>query len=190
MHDDLTRFLADREPIAVEDVDWGSQMRLRMTAYLTDATPPLRYVTSARAIVMHGDQVLVVEDQDGTRHVIPGGRLEASELPEAALHREIAEETGWQVEGVRQLGLLHFRHLTPKPPDYRYPYPSFIQVIYRAEAIRHDPGRVIDDDYVVGAELVPAPMVRTIALSPVQRCLIDAVIGGRSTDRQGPDRPQ
>lgn len=190
MDDDLTRFLANLEPIAVEDVSWGSRMRLRMTAYLTDAMPPLRLVTSARAIVIHGDRILVAEDVDGERHVLPGGRLEASELPEAALHREIAEETGWQVEGVRQLGVLDFRHLTPKPPDYRYPYPTFIQVIYRAEAIWHDPGRVIDDDHVVGAELVPVPMVRAIALSPVQRCLIDAAIGGRSTDRQGRNRPQ
>lgn len=185
MHDDLMTFLADHEPIAVEDVVWGSRMRLRITAYLTDAMPPLRYVTSARAIVMHGDRILVAEDVDGGRHVLPGGRLEASELPEAALHREIAEETGWQVEGVRQLGLLHFRHLTPKPPDYRYPYPNFIQVIYRADAKRLEPGHIVDDDYVVGAELIPVPMVRTIALSPAERMFLDAAIGNHDADMPG-----
>lgn len=177
MRDDLAVFLADRDPGIVDEVVWGSRMRFRVAAYLSDDMPPLRYVTSARAVVMRGERVLVAEDSDGRRHILPGGRLEASELPEVALHREILEETGWRIGSVRQLGVLHFRHLTPKPPDYRYPYPSFIQVIYRAEASRYGPGHIVDDDYVVSTELVPMPRLRAIALTLAERMFLDAAIG-------------
>ncbi len=58
---------------------------MRLACYLTDKTPPRRYVTSARAVVSDGDCVLVVQDPSN-RHIMPGGRLEPNETPEDALH--------------------------------------------------------------------------------------------------------
>ncbi|HYH11355.1 MAG TPA: NUDIX domain-containing protein [Thermomicrobiales bacterium] len=176
MGDDLATFLAGREPNVVDEVEWASgRIRLRVSAYLDDECPPGRYITSVRAVVMRDDRVLVAEDHDGTRHILPGGRLEAGELPETA--REIAEETGWRVGGLRRLGFVHFRHLTPKPLDYRYPYPSFVQAIYRAEAAAFEPGLVIADDYVVGAEFLPADKVGATRLSSVDRLFLAATLG-------------
>lgn len=175
MSDDLTAFLAGRKPNVVDEVEW-EMLRLRVSAYLDGECPPMRYITSARAVVMRDEQVLVAEDRDGQRHILPGGRLEAGELPDVALRREIAEETGWQVGDIQPLGFVQYRHLTPKPPDYRYPYPSFVQVVYRTEGDAFDAGVIIADDYVVGAAFRPASEVRLLPLSPVDRLFLHAAL--------------
>lgn len=50
----------------------------------------------------------------------------------------------------------HIRHLTPRPPAYRYPYPSFFHVVYTAPGLRCRPEAHKADDYVQAARLVPA----------------------------------
>ena len=32
------------------------------------------------------------------------------------------------------MGIKHFHHLTPRPTDYPYPYPDFLQAIYVSRA--------------------------------------------------------
>ncbi|MGV8949660.1 MAG: NUDIX hydrolase [Cypionkella sp.] len=46
---------------------------------------------------------------------LPGGGIDAGEHPIAALHREVMEETGWHITGLRRLGA--FRRFTYMP-DY------------------------------------------------------------------------
>lgn len=55
-------------------------------------------------IILNDDQteVLLVKRKDVPVWVLPGGGIEAGETPENALIREVAEETGFQVEIVRK----------------------------------------------------------------------------------------
>ena len=58
----------------VDDVRWG-ELELRVTSRRADALPDPALVTSARAILFRGDEVMVVCDPTSV-HVLPGGRLE------------------------------------------------------------------------------------------------------------------
>jgi ADP-ribose pyrophosphatase YjhB (NUDIX family) len=131
---DVAQFLALLKPAGSADDAWGRmRMRMRMTSYVTYESPPGALVTSVRAIVHQGDHVVALRNPDGV-HVTPGGRLNPGESFEDALRREVLEETGLVIRAVRYIGFLHFRHLTPKPDDYRYPYPDFLHAMYAASA--------------------------------------------------------
>ncbi len=171
----LREFVSHREPVDVVTVAWGTDMRLRRSAYLDGASPPVAAVTSARAIVLRDDAVLVATDADGTRHILPGGRIEAGEDVETALRREIAEETGRGVGDLAPLGFLHFLHLTPRPAGYRYPYPAFAQVIFVVRASERLPAAV-PDDYVVGSTFIPVTEARRMGISTAERAFLDAAL--------------
>jgi 8-oxo-dGTP pyrophosphatase MutT (NUDIX family) len=53
---------------------------------------------SASAIVLDGDRILAVLDPISNQAVLPGGHLRWKERPQAALIREVREETGYIVE--------------------------------------------------------------------------------------------
>ena len=92
MDDELAMFLGSLTPFTEEVVAWPN-VTLHLACYLTDRTPPLRYVTSARAVVTDGDRVLLVQGPSN-RHIMPGGRLEPNETPVDTVRREVLEETG------------------------------------------------------------------------------------------------
>ena len=139
MNHTLLNHLDRCEFIAEESASWGDgHIQLRVRGYLSDMMPPLEYVTSSRAVVFRDGAVLVQRDRDST-HILPGGRRESGEPPEATLQRELLEESGWVVADPTLLGFLHFRHLTAKPPGYEYPYPDFVQVIYVTTAVTFRP---------------------------------------------------
>ncbi len=132
-HQGLKRFIAGRSPATSETVVWKPQtLEFTMTTYLASEMVPDDLVTSARCIVVRDGKVLTVTDRDGVMHILPGGRREPGEtLRETAL-REVREETGLEVVGLRQVGVMLFEHLTSKPKDYPYPYPHFMQVVFAA----------------------------------------------------------
>ena len=110
MDDELAAFLGPLTPFSREVVTWDKVViwdvgTLRLACYLTDRTPPRRYVTSARAVVTDGERVLAVQEP-GVRHILPGGRLEPGETPEDALQREVLEETGWSLASFNPIGVL------------------------------------------------------------------------------------
>ncbi len=182
----LAGFLARCEQLSEETVVWGAgagAIRLRLTTYLTTETPPLAYLTSARAIVFHRNEVLVVRDPDGC-HVIPGGRREAGETLEETLRREVLEETGWTLGPIAPLGVLHFRHLDPQPPG-PYPYPDFLNVVYAAEAIDHRPEALTPTTgaYELEAAFRPLPDVDRLELPAGQRRLLKAALATRAARR-------
>lgn len=135
MSQNLKSFLEGLEPTFEDVFDWPDGIRLRGRSYLTRLEPPAEYVSSVRAVVTRNNDVLVVTNAN-ISHILPGGRLEPGESHESALRRELIEETGWEVERIEPIGFLHYRHLTPKPPDYRYPYPDFVQRVFTATAER------------------------------------------------------
>ena len=150
---ELSAFLSDLNPRLQEEQVWG-EIRLALSVYLTELPPPPDLVSSVRAVVLKGDCVVTIGTRGGATAILPGGRVEKGESVPDALRRELLEETRWTIRDPRQLGLMHFHHLTPKPSQYRYPYPDFLWPVYAAEALAHDPGLIIRDDNVVDSDLV------------------------------------
>jgi ADP-ribose pyrophosphatase YjhB (NUDIX family) len=160
----LDALLARHAAVDEGEAEWPGGVRLRIRGYLTDETPPLACVSSVRAVVLRGDDVLVFRDRGGQAHVLPGGRRERDEAAEATLRREVREETGWEIGALRSLGFIHFRHLTPKPPGYGHPYPDFVQLVYAAEAERNTPDAPIVDEWVVESGFVPVEEARRLGI--------------------------
>jgi ADP-ribose pyrophosphatase YjhB (NUDIX family) len=175
----FTEFLSAHVVQAEEDYHWG-ELRLHVTSYLCRDLPPPELITSARAVVLAADGVLVVRDPTGV-HVLPGGRREAGETLEQTVRREVLEETGWVIDSPRLLGVKHFRHLGPKPAGYRYMYPDFFQVVYGAQACRFDPGGRETDGYELGAEFQPTVEVQRQPLYPSERLFLAAALAGVSS---------
>ena len=78
---ELKRFLEGRTPLACETGIWsweGHSLPLDLMHYSCRDLPPKALITSARAVVLQGDKVLVLTDRDGTRSVVPGGRRTAA----------------------------------------------------------------------------------------------------------------
>jgi 8-oxo-dGTP pyrophosphatase MutT (NUDIX family) len=154
----VQQFFSTMSPVAEEQVVWlRGSMTLQLRVYLTERTPALEYVTSVRAVLMTDAGYAVLSNSDG-RHVLPGGRRGADESPLDTLHREVFEETGCLLTSARSLGLMHFHHLTEKPPNYAYPYPDFVQLVFAARATRGsfagDPDGYEDSlDFVTRSEL-------------------------------------
>jgi len=132
MVDALREFLAPLRPEAREHVQWGD-ISLLMASYVHDPLPPLDFVTSVRAVVLTPIGVAVLHNPDEA-HVLPGGRLEDGEDLLTALQREVLAETGCRPVEPVYLGFIHFRHQTPKPANYLYPYPDFLQIVYATRA--------------------------------------------------------
>lgn len=175
----MAAFLAPRASFAEETVDWGKH-QLHVKDYLAERQPPLPFVTSSRAVLIDGDDVLVVRDPGG-QHVMPGGRLEAGESLEDALRREVIEETGWTIARLRQIGFRHFRHLTPKPDGWTYPYPHFLQVVYACAPGEYRPQLMEPDEYVLGSEFLPIAEARRLDLDAGQPGFLDAAVAALST---------
>jgi 8-oxo-dGTP pyrophosphatase MutT (NUDIX family) len=164
--DALEALLARHPAHSAQEEPWGSS-RMRVSEHVGVSLPPDELTTSVRAVVLAADQVLVVHDPH-TLHILPGGRRESSETLEATLRREVLEETGWELGDPVLIGFRHILHLTPRPPAYHYPYPSFFHVVYAAPGLRCRPEARKADDYVQFARLVPAAEAQALPLPPGQ----------------------
>jgi ADP-ribose pyrophosphatase YjhB (NUDIX family) len=131
--DIVANFLKEKEPVLVSYVSWGKQdLDFDVASYFSDDYPPSKLVTSVRAIVIHQDRIVVMENESG-KHFLPGGRLDEGEGYSEGLIREVKEECGLDVQELTYLGFLHFKHLQKEPEDYPYPYPHMFQLVYSAE---------------------------------------------------------
>jgi ADP-ribose pyrophosphatase YjhB (NUDIX family) len=141
-HPDLARLLAGRRPAATGEISWlGGAMPLRVSAYATPAELPEELVTSVRCVVQVGELIVFCENADGA-HPLPGGRRDPGESYVDTAAREVHEETGWLLDRdtVRPLGWLHLEHLAPRRPDYPYPYPDLLQIVFHGTATERDGG--------------------------------------------------
>lgn len=158
--------------MVTDTVTWGSST-IELTFERWDSAFDSGDVSSVRAIVLAGDNVLVVTNEH-EMHVIPGGRPQGGETHDDALRRELLEETGWSIESAVPLGRLRGRHMTPMPEGYRHPYPEFLQKIYVAWADRFTPEAKHVDDYERLAEFRPISTLAPSELLNTQWAMLQA----------------
>jgi ADP-ribose pyrophosphatase YjhB (NUDIX family) len=162
----LSTFLNTQSLTIVDAVTWsGLALPLRIACYRGAMLPPLALITSVRCVLLRDGDVLVQRDRT-TTHILPGGRREAGESPETTLHRELREETGWEIAAPRLLGCMHFHDPNPAPPSHPYPHPDFIQAVYAADATTFVPGARLDDGYELASTFVPIADAVQLPLSP------------------------
>jgi ADP-ribose pyrophosphatase YjhB (NUDIX family) len=68
------------------------------------------FVGTNGIVVDQFGQILLIKRDDTRTWAIPGGALEAGELPSDGVAREVEEETGLEVEPVRLVGLYYWRN--------------------------------------------------------------------------------
>lgn len=186
MDPELNSFLRRHTPVVTEPVDWGHGFQFTVAAYLGGELPPSRFVTSARAVVLRDAEVLVQRDRGG-HHILPGGRREPGETLAATLDREVREETGWSLRTTAVLGFLHNHHLKPRPPDYPYPYPDFLQVVSVGWASSFSPAARLDDGYEIDATFLSVAAARALGLSQRELVFLEAALAaGAETTPLGP----
>lgn len=175
----LDAFVAGRSPIYEGTTQWGEAVRLALKVYPCAELPPAELVTSVRGVVFKAAKVVVVDDAIET-HVMPGGRMEPGETIAQTLARELLEECGWTMPAPRLFALIHFRHLSPRPDGYRYPYPDFLHLLFAGEAGVYRRGALKRQDEIeTGSRLVP--ISRALAsLSPEQRTILAAAMTARA----------
>ena len=155
------------EPQASETaVWWGGMCHLEVTARVTDEPPLGHLVSNFRALILDRDHVVFARSRDGQIH-LPGGRVETGEQPLSALARELREEVGVRGHAAALIGRIRFRHLTPKPAGYPYPYPVFEQVVYLVTEPE------FDSHHVKAGCFQPTDDHQTCRIG-----LIDAALGG------------
>ena len=172
-------FLARRTPVASGDEVWGAPgfpQPLRLTWYCADDEPPVALITSVRAVVFRGDEVLVAREPGGRPYLIPGGRREGGESLDETVRREVLEEVGWALGPLTPLGFVHLRNLGPCPPDHPYPYPDAFQIVYAAAALAHHPEALIFDEWVASSAFMPIAVARRLPLRAGERRLLDAAV--------------
>ena len=173
-------FLRHYSPVDVKtDVSWGKgEISLTISSYLTCDEPPPHLVSSVRALVFRDESILLMHNVDGS-HIHPGGRVEAGETHMDALRREIIEEAGVKITGVRRLGFIHLRHERPKPPNYPYLYPHFFWPIFVAEYDGDSKETQVEDDYELSSEFVPLDELDRSALTAAELAYLDHAIEAR-----------
>ncbi|MAE11006.1 MAG: hypothetical protein CL876_03675 [Dehalococcoidales bacterium] len=180
----LANYLASSRLLAEDSFSWG-EMPLEMACYLNSEQPPVRYLSSVRAIVFRDDNVHILREKRNHFYLMPRGRREKNESPEETLRRELLEETGWSLKELSVREFMHFRHLGPKPTDYRYPYPGFIWLIYTAHADDYTPETIEFDEYVRRVEFHPTDKLQKLHIDKGELALLNAAIGLRRNSVKG-----
>lgn len=142
-----TKFPHHCEYIETWPIEGIMQVRLGLASEL----PPESMRSSILAIITNdqSEVVFLYPDEDGwgiSRFLI-GGRPEGSESPTETVAREVREETGWQVAPARIIGYRYFHQTEARLERSDRPYPDFIQPIFAARAIYHDPSQIVAEDF-------------------------------------------
>jgi hypothetical protein len=150
-------FAAKLEAIApaVDIVVQWPNTRLRARTFVGDVAWPQELVTSGRAVVFKGAKVVVVRTNDGVAHIEPGGGLEPGETLEAAVRRELREETGWSVGELKPLGFMHLRPLAEAPAGTTRRWGDMVHPLFVTEALTYDRRARDMGQIEVGSRLTP-----------------------------------
>lgn len=105
------------------------------------------------ALTGHG-VLLTLEHSPVPEIQLPGGGIDPGESPLRALHREVAEETGWRIAAPRRLGAYRrFSYM----PEYRL-WAEKVCTVYVARAVRPlaHPGEANHTAFVAPLEVAPS----------------------------------
>jgi hypothetical protein len=69
---------------------------------------------------------------------------------------------------------MRFRHVTPRPEGYRYPYPDFLQLLYVAET-SDEAVEGHDEPWVRRPRFVSLSELDALPLAPAERALLRAL---------------
>ena len=127
----------------------------------TDRLPTDAPITGAYVLaVFHGRLLIARHRERGWD--IPGGHVDPGETPEETAVRETFEETAARITGLRLIAIQRLHIDGPKPPGYKYPYPTSYQALYLADVISMGPF-VEEEDTV---ERLTPPCERALGLVP------------------------
>lgn len=82
---------------------------------------------STSALVLDGERLLAVLDPIRGEPVLPGGHLKWRESPEAAVVREVREETGYEVRPRMLLGVFSGEEWSGEP--------GIVRIVYQADVV-------------------------------------------------------
>lgn len=117
----------------------------------SESVPVTKDRYAVRAVVVDdNDRICLVWAKNAGYYKLPGGGVDEGETNEAALIREVAEETGYQCEIVAELGrIVEYRCQDPK---YLRSGLKQISDCYVARVIRHVGSNLMDDELGDGFE--------------------------------------
>ncbi len=141
---------------------------LEFRTCLSDELPPRAFVGSVRAIVLRGNEVLLVHSSVPILSV--GGRCKPEETIEQTLLREVAEETGWKVSPVGVIGFIHCRHLDEQRPSWGRPAPDFIDPLFAVAAETFD--ETLMDSTMPKCEFVSVDAVQSLGVEEINRTFL------------------
>ena len=132
----------------------------------------------AYAILARGDQVLLTHQMEPEPEFqLPGGGIDPGENPVSALHREVLEETGWSISGLRWLTT--YRRFTYMP-EYDMWAEKVCQIFVARPARRLGPPT--EEGHT--AVWFPLALAAPIVASPGDRAALEQFIGTGPSTRQ------
>lgn len=127
---------------------------------MNEQTPPRHSVSVAGVIIDNHGRALLIRRRDNRHWEAPGGVLELHESIDAGLRREIAEETGLEVEPVALTGV--YKNMTR----------GIIALVFRCTATG---GRLTTNDEVSDFQWVTAEEVKEMADEAFAIRVLDAL---------------
>jgi 8-oxo-dGTP pyrophosphatase MutT (NUDIX family) len=124
----MTRILSEHN-------DVGSLPKPNVVRLLvSNEMPRLELVTAALGLVFSGEGFLMTNLRSRGWD-IPGGHIISGESPEAAVIREVQEETGVVISPIALFGHQWIHIEGETPGDYPYPVPDSYQVFFLARPV-------------------------------------------------------
>ncbi|MCP5095235.1 MAG: NUDIX domain-containing protein [Chloroflexi bacterium] len=102
-----------------------------------DKLPPTNLITAALGLIFDENRFLMTQ-LNARGWDIPGGHIEPGESPEAAVRREVYEETAVYIKDLHLFAYDKFVIHAPEPKGYKYPFPISYQAFYLGNVAASD----------------------------------------------------